>query len=198
MRQVCVLYEDERAPQKGFGLHELAKACVRDHFEHQPREDIDEALKDCRPLGGDTKVLKKFREDVDTIAADGRPVVAVFDNDRIRRLLKLPAKATDARVIEELLKDTSSERLHVILLNRNMESVIKAAHECDPSIDKERVDLAIKQKDRLERDAILARLTGAQFRAVRDCIREKLPSFQELVDLLCELIQRPARSRKKS
>jgi hypothetical protein len=198
MRQVCVLYEDERVPQRSFGLHELAKACVRDRLEAQPRYEIDQALRDCRPLGGDSNVLKKFREDVDSIAADGRPVVAVFDNDRIRRLLKLPAKATDAQVLQEIRKGTSSDRLHVILLDRNMESVIKAAHECDPSIRQESVDLAIKKKDRLERDAILARLTGPQFRAVRDCIREKLPSFQELVELLCELIQRPARSRKKS
>jgi hypothetical protein len=135
---------------------------------------------------------------VDDIAADGRPVVAVFDNDRIRRLLKLPATATDTRVLQEILKGTTSDRLHVILLNRNMESVIKAAHECDPSIGQERVELALKKKDRLERDAILTRLTGPQFRSVRDCIRDKLPSFQALIDLLCELIQRPARTRKKT
>jgi len=198
MRQVCVLYEDQRGPQRSFGLHELAKACVRDRLEAQPRHEIDQALNDCRPLRGDSNVLKKFHEDVDDIAADGRPIVAVFDNDRIRRLLKLPAKATDAQVRQEIRKGTFSDRLHVILLNRNMESVIKAAHECDPSINQGSVDLAIKKKDRLERDAILARLTGAQFRAVRDCVREKLPSFQDLVDLLCELIQSPARSRRKS
>lgn len=197
MRQVCVLYEDQRGPQRSFGLHELAKACVRDRLEPQPRHEIDQALNDCRPLRGDSNVLKKFREDVDNIAADGRPVVAVFDNDRIRRLLQLPAKATDAQVLQEIRKGTSSNRLHVILLNRNMESVIKAAHECDPSISQESVDLAISNKDRLERDVILTRLTGAQFKVVRDCIREKLPSFQELVDLLCELIQRPSRGRKK-
>lgn len=198
MLQVCVLYEDQRGPQRSFGLHELAKACVRDRLEARPRHEIDQALNDCRPLRGDSNVLKKLHEDVDNIAADGRPVVAVFDNDRIRRLLKLPAKATDAQVLQEIRKGTSSDRFHVILLNRNLESVIKAAHECDPSISQERLDLAIKKKDRLERDAILAGLTGAQFRAVRDCIREKLPSFQELVDRLCELIQRPARSRKRS
>jgi hypothetical protein len=197
MRKVCVLYEDRRGPLKGFGLHELVKACVCDVLAGQPRQDITQALSDYRPLKGDTNLLKACRQDVDDIASDGRDVIAVFDNDQVRKLLKLPVKASDERVHQEIRKGASSDRLHIILLKQNMESVIEAAHACDPSIDKKRVDLAVKKKDPLERDAILARLTGPSFQSVRDCIRENLPSFSALIDLLRELLQRPPRSRKR-
>ncbi|HZI15030.1 MAG TPA: hypothetical protein VE153_31960 [Myxococcus sp.] len=198
MQRVCVLYEDQRGPGQGFGLHELAKACVSDAFPATEHPHIKEALGDCRPQKGDGNLLKACREDLDGIANDGRPVVAVFDNDKIRRLLQLSAKAPDARVEQEIRKGgPKSDRLFIILLKQNMESVLKAAHECDPSIDPERIKLATQKKDRLERDAILNRLTGEQYRAVRDCILGKLPSFRAFVDLLRHQFQSPARTRKK-
>jgi hypothetical protein len=198
MREVCVLYEDKRGPLKGFGLHELVKACVCDELADKGRQDILQALSDCRPQKGDTNLLKACRKDADDIARDGRDIIAVFDNDQIRRLLKLPAKAPDERVHQEIRKGTSSGRLHIVLLKQNMESVLDAAHACDPSIDPKRIELAIKKKDLLERDAILTRLTGPSFQSVRDCIREKLPSFNALIGLLRDLIQRPTRTRKKA
>ena len=78
-----------------------------------------------------------------------------------------------------------------------MESVLHAAHTCDTSIDPHRIELATARKDLLERDAILASLTSERLRAVRDCILQKLPSFQMLVELLCKHMQAPSRTRKR-
>jgi hypothetical protein len=197
MQRVCVLYEDQRGPRQGFGLHALVKSCVSDALAGQPRHLIEKALSDYRPLKGYANLLKACREELDLIASDGCPVVAVFDNDQIRHLLKLPQKAPDERVIQEIRKGGSkSDRLFVLLLKQNMESVLHAAHECDPSIDPHRIELATARKDLLERDAILASLTSERLRAVRDCIRQKLPSFQMLVELLCRHMQAPSRTRK--
>jgi hypothetical protein len=101
-------------------------------------------------------------------------------------------------VVQEIQKGgTPTNRLFIVLLKQNMESVIKAAHQCDPSIDKARLALAVEKKDLLERDAILMGLTGERFRAIRDCILKNLPSLRSMVELLCKQVQAPARARKK-
>lgn len=199
MQRVCVLYEDQRGPRQGFGLHVLVKACVSDVLaEQQPRHLIEKALSDYRPLKGYANLLKACREELDLIASDGCPVVAVFDNDQIRHLLKLPAKAPDERVIQEIRKGGSkSDRLFVVLLKQNMESVLLAAHACDPSIELKSVALATEKKDLLERDSILGRLSAERFRAIRDCILQQVPSFQMLVEVLCKHLQTSSKARKK-
>ena len=198
MQRVCVLYEDQRGQRQGFGLHALLKAWVSDALAEQPRHLIEKTLSDYRPLKGDANLLKACREELDLIANDGCPVVAVFDNDQIRHLLKLPAKAPDERVIQEIRKGSSKpDRLFVILLKQNVESVLHAAQACDPSIDSKSVELATEKKDLLERDFILNSLAIERFRAIRDCILQKVPSFQMLVELLCKHLQASSKARRK-
>ncbi|MCP3144369.1 hypothetical protein [Pyxidicoccus xibeiensis] len=198
MQRVCVLYEDQRGPRQGFGLHALVKACVADGLASQERHFIEAALRDYRPLKGYANVLKACREELEDIAPDGRPVIAVFDNDKIRHLLKLAKTAPDERVEQEIRKGSPpSGRLSIVLLKQNMESVLTAAHACYPSIDPKRIELATVKKDLLERDAILSSVTSEQLRAVRDCILQQLPSFRALVDLLCRHLQASSRTKKK-
>ncbi|HLL55767.1 MAG TPA: hypothetical protein VK447_19555 [Myxococcaceae bacterium] len=154
MRKVCVLYEDSRGPRQGFGLHELVKACVFDAIDGD-RPKFEEALEDCRPLKGAPALLRTCQQDVDLIASDGRAVVAVFDNDRIRELLNLPKSATEARVEKEIRKGITSKRLSIVLLKENVESVLKAAKECEPTLDDEQLEQAVRRKNLLARDAIL-------------------------------------------
>ncbi len=52
MQRVCVLYEDQRGPRQGFGLHALVKACVSDALAEPQRHLIEKALSDYRPLKG--------------------------------------------------------------------------------------------------------------------------------------------------
>jgi|GEM_PF-2041555 len=197
MRRVCVLYEDQRGPTKGFGLHELVKACVSDALHEQPRWRVNAALEDFRPLKGDTKLLEACRRDIDLLAADGRSVVAVFDNDKIRLLLKLAASAPDEAVVRAILKGGKmSERLSIVLLKQNMESVIEAAAQCDKSLDPKRIKLAVRHKDPLERDALLTELASERARPTRECMLDTLPSLLKLVELLCRLMV-PAQGRRK-
>lgn len=181
---ITVLYEDQRGPRQGFGLHALVKACVFDAVNGE-RHRVEGMLSDHRPLKGVQALLKACREDIDLIAADGRSVVAVFDDDAIREQLKLPHTATDAQVEREILKGCRAPaQLLVVLLKRNMESVIVAAAACDPGLDAKRIDRAVKHKELLERDAILIELSRERARPVRDCMLGKMHSLQALIALL--------------
>ncbi len=181
---VTVLYEDQRGPRQGFGLHALVKACVFDAINGE-RHRVEGMLSDHRPLKGVQALLKACREEIDLIAADGRRVVAVFDDDAIREQLKLPHTAADALVEREIRKGCRApERLLIVLLKRNMESVIVAAAACDPGLDAKRIDRAVKHKELLERDAILTELSRERARPLRDCVLGRMPSLQLLVALL--------------
>ena len=187
---VTVLYEDQRGPRQGFGLHMLVKACVFDAINGQRQWLEGEALKDFRPLKGAPALLRACREEVELIAPDGHSVVAVFDNDQIRRLLALPRNATAARVEQEIRKGCrASSGLFIVLLEQNTESVIKAAAKCDPTLDKKRVERAVKQKAPLDRDSILSELSHERSRPVRDCILRELSSFRTLIHLLCSKLR---------
>jgi hypothetical protein len=180
---VTVLYEDQRGPRQGFGLHAFVKACVFDAINGE-RHRV-EGMLDGRPLKGVQAVIKACREDIDLIAADGRSVVALVDDDAIRDQLKLRHSASDAEVDLEIRKGCRApERLTVVLLKRNMESVILAAAACDPGLDAGRIDRAVRHKELLERDAILTEFSRERARPLRDCVLGKGPSLRSLVDLL--------------
>jgi hypothetical protein len=72
--------------------------------------------------------------------------------------------------------------------------VLEAAAVCDPSIDRDRLERAVRHKDLLERDAILTELSRERARAMRDCVLGRMPSLRVLIDLLGALLQpSPAR-----
>jgi hypothetical protein len=197
MRKVCVLYEDQRGPTKRFGLHELVKACVYDLLGETEPWRVQQALADCRPMKGSAKLLEACRRDIDLIASDGRSVVAVFDNDEIRTDLKLPRNAPDERVVQKIREGgKNTDRLFIVLLKQNMETILEAVRDCDRSVEPRSIELALK-KHMLERDILLTDLTSALKRPVRECILEKVPSFRDLVELLCREIRPPTKSRRK-
>ncbi|MFT3768721.1 MAG: hypothetical protein QM820_25020 [Minicystis sp.] len=186
---LTILYEDARGQTKGFGLHTLVKACVFDAMNGD-RHRVEAALADARPLKGVQNVLRACREDIDLIAADGRTVVAVIDNDAIRHHLRLPRTATDAEVDQAIKKGCRApDRLHVILIKQNTESVLEAAAACDPTLEAKRVERAIAHKDLLERDAILTEISRERSRPTRDCVLGRMPSLGALVEVLCKMLR---------
>ena len=73
--------------------------------------------------------------------------------------------------------------MKVILLQRNMETVLEAARDCDPALPKERLEKALK-KDLNARDAILNRIAWGMSKAIRDCIKARVPALEELRNLI--------------
>lgn len=189
LRPLTLLYEDQRGAQNQFGLHELVKSCVHDLVGGE-RYLLEQALRDCRPLKSDTKVLLACREELPLIAPDGRVVVAVFDNDRVRRLLKLPTRATAEQVRAAIRSGCSApEQLEIVLLIENMETVLRAAATCDAGIDPALVDQAVRRKSPLARDAILNDIARAEKRAVRACVLMSMDSLREMVERVARLVR---------
>lgn len=185
---LTILYEDQRGEAKGFGLHTLVKACVFDLVNGE-RHRVEGTLRDARPLKGVQNVLRACRADFELIAADGRSVIAVIDNDAIRHHLELPRGATRERVEQEIKRGCASpDRLFVALIEENTESILEAAGACDPGLDGDRLRRAVEHKDLLERDAIFGEISRERARPVRDCVLAQVKSLQALVRLVESLL----------
>lgn len=190
---VTVLYEDQRGPVRGFGLHELAWRCVFDDVDHDPW--VCRSSMEARPMKGISKLLHAIREDVPAIAADGRRVVAVIDDDAIRRELDLPQDAAREDVITAVLQQCRApEVLDVVLLEENAETVVSAVAACDHGLRHGLLERALRKG----RGALAARdelLHGAAWgpAGTRACVRQAVPSFDGFVAVLASLV-RPALS----
>lgn len=187
-----VLYEDQRGPTNEFGLHRLVVACVWDRVTiarpELQRFELEKLLKDARPLKGSGNLLTACRRDAQLISHKGQPLFAVFDNDEVRRLLRLPADAEETVVAQKILEgSTAPERVRVHLLRENMESVVTAVRECAPSLTPEAVANALA-KSLSDRDIVLRAVAREERRVVRDCVLQRVPSLARMIDDLARVV----------
>ena len=183
-----ILYEDKRGPVREFGLHRFLTQCVFDvmngHFYA-----ISNMLQS-HECNGDSKLLEKCRNEADLISSNRCPVIAVFDNDRIRRLLKLNSRASDQQVINAILANkTNTTPVCVALLKENTESVLQAIANCWSGHNPEVMRKAIEKKDRISRDIVFREVSKSQLQAVRICVLTANPSLKALVDGICNLVR---------
>ncbi len=185
MSNIEVLFENSRDDKtKGYGPGELLIVCVADDLKTDwwsvtrrisinPRNGVSKLIGDLDTLG--TKLAKR-----------AHLIVAVIDDDKVRRHLGLPADASRDRVIEAVRARATCD-VAVVLLDRNTETLVAAAAR---AIDApaEDVHQAIERKQHLARDRIL---TSAAHRSrnTRDAIRREVPTFDELVKLVAEALR---------
>ncbi|WP_437616211.1 hypothetical protein WMF20_20830 [Sorangium sp. So ce834] len=185
-----ILYEDQRGPEKEFGLHNLLVACVADDAG-EDRFALRRKL-DGRPMKGVQNLLRSCRRDIRRLSSKGQQVFALVDDDAIRHQLKhegITESADDAAVVRAIKdKCDAPERLHVFLLKENTETVIEAAEHCDKDLARSLVTQAL-QKDVNARDAIFNRISWQSDRAVRDCIRQRVEAILEIVKALVTLVR---------
>jgi hypothetical protein len=175
---VTVLYEDEAAAKPtNYGPHILLLACVAD------ARGTDVWILRGRTAGipkkGDTKVRAALRDEGDLLATRG-PLVAMVDDDRVRRCYGLPTSACKREVLDAVLREATGSP-SVVLLHRNMEDIVGAAcaalHRAAPAA----------KPGPEERDRILHRAAAAE-RNVRDAILAAVPSFARLVKTVDRLL----------
>jgi hypothetical protein len=176
---VHILYEDRSGPRNRFGLHLLVEACVADLVGK--RTPIDG-----RPLKGNRNV-KKSSENPERIGRHGEPVVALYDSDRAYELVGLTRQASREEV-QAALRSASHrpDQLRVFLLDENQETVVRAAGDCDHSIDRDQLKRAL-EKDINARDLVLQK--AASSKATRECVKERVPTFGEFIAGVAGLIQ---------
>jgi hypothetical protein len=183
-RPVTVLYEDSAADGvvSNYGLHVFVRQCVGDelgvdgwrlsHLEGNPRR-------------GSARIREDCRRNPPRFVRDGRPAFAVYDADRLPALLDLPASACKPALKAVLLDECPWRgQLRVVVLERNLETVLRVLRECDPQLaDEPTWTRAIERKFLADRDVIFsraARSTPAR-RLLRACARERMPSLDYLV-----------------
>jgi hypothetical protein len=187
-----ILYEDQQLPVREFGLHKFVMSCAYDAVNGAWQ--VLELAVEGRPLKGNAKLLKCIKEDFARLASNGRHVIAVFDNDKIRTLLRLPKTSPDSDVVTCVREHCSRDEqaLTVILIHQNTESILQATGECATKngreFDSDQLDKAVVQKVLFARDAFLVRFSAAQFKDVRDCVLDTLPSFASLVNRLIQFL----------
>ncbi len=181
MVRAAVLYEDSAAGQPiAFGPHRLALQCLADRLQ-QPAWDLDRALHG-QPKKGNAQLRRACRDA--RLYDASRVVIAVYDDDQVRRMLGLSTGACKSEVREKLRAESPvAERLHVVLLQRNMEALVRAACECSGLTPP-----AGRKPSPTERDRILAAVTDPSQRHDRECLLEQVPSFAYLVDKLAAAV----------
>lgn len=189
-----ILYEDQRGPVTGFGLHTLVLACIADdlNVERYALEKIVEG----RPMKGVSKILQSCYREVRRIASRGQRVFALIDNDHVRdHLPGLDARADEPSVVCAIKdKSDAPTQLEVVLLDKNTETVLEAARLCDPALPDDAIREALRKHPE-QRDRIFHHLARGS-RSVRTCIRTKIPALERLVQHLAplarEVVAKPA------
>lgn len=178
MARVLVLYEDSVAvgsTPKDFGPHNFVLACLADRLA-APLWELRRRV-DGQAKNSNTKVRAAC--DKSQLFDRNTLVVAVYDDDRVRTLAGLPATACKRQVTEKLRPGVAGERLRVVLLHSNVETLLDAVLAC-----------ARRQRSSdgkpmpLERDALLNGYLKDDTRHVRACVLQHLPSLAYLVDKL--------------
>lgn len=189
IRPVMILYEDKSADGslKEYGPHLLVRQCVADAL------GVDWwMLKHLvgNPRGGSGNVRNDCRRSPPQIGRDGRLVVAVYDDDRIRREVQLPANACKAQVKSLLREECAwNERLIIVFLEKNIETVIDAIRGCAPTlVDDETWKLALERKNRNARDAVLGFAANPSQSMLREQLLQRVPSLAYLIHKLAAVL----------
>ena len=183
-RRLTILYEDKaEGPVKNYGPHSLLIQAVCDSLGKNAWELKDKITP--IPLNGSGNVRKECKRESGRFLGGDGLVFAVYDSDRIGQLVGLGQAACKQQLKAALRGECAwREKLEVVFLERNIETLLEAVCECDPSIPEGLRKEATTGKPRpLERDAILNRAASANpaAREVRDSVRRRVPSFDYLV-----------------
>ncbi|PRP95066.1 hypothetical protein [Enhygromyxa salina] len=167
-RSIPIFYEDDRGPVKEFGLHELIVACVADEWRQDwwALRDRFDAI----PLKGAAKLLRACEHDV-PVMPDAL-CFAVFDADKLHRLLFPSGRPSSDELLAELRRRCSDPRLVMFLLDKNTETVVDAVADClgEPR----------PAKRKLYRDRFLNRAARG-LRQHRECVRAAVPTLDACV-----------------
>lgn len=186
--RVTLCYEDQLGAVTGFGPHRLVVSHVADR-EIAERIEVERALRDFRPMKGNTKLLRACREDAADITRGGQPLVAVFDDDEVRTLVQLPRSAPDEQVIARIRQGcTAPERVYPVLLRDNTETVLRDILRCDRTIPVALGQQALK-KNLNARDLVFRAAAREPNRHVRECILRSNPSLDSIITVLCLLLR---------
>lgn len=181
-----VLYEDKMAAGAGgsYPLHDLVMRLVEDDINGLTHKLL--RLVDKNPRNGVDKLLDDLKS-TDLIAGSGMLFVLV-DRDRIAQHLKLPTRAEDAQVTDEIARRSNAPaQLRVFFLRPNVEGLLRDVQACDPTLLPENLERALAKKPN-DRDLVFNELKRKAHRDVRECVRKAQPGLDDLARALGTII----------
>ena len=193
MIRITILYEDRcgEGQIREFGPHALVQQCVCDAIGKEPWALKREIILHGIPKNGATKLRNECRSDRPKFGRDGSHVIAVYDDDRIRDFVKVGAPGCKEQVKHVLRAESRlGDKLQIVLLERNLETVVATICECDPAIAPPEVqDNALRRKKLFDRDIVLknAAAPTAERRRLRDQLLTRVPSLGYLVNKIVAL-----------
>jgi hypothetical protein len=102
MPRVVILWEDQLAvASKTFGPHQLALACLADEFGEPSRWALRDALISI-PCKGDGNLVKRLEREGSLLTRSGEHLVAVLDDDAVRRLYGLAPDSCKSVVLSAI------------------------------------------------------------------------------------------------
>ena len=170
-------------------MHRLVVRCVHDRTQG----DLGALLRAFadRPMKSNTKVRAACLEERQLLTRTGASLVALYDDDRVRGLVKKPKSACKLEVRQALQQECGDDpKLRVVLLVKNTESVLEVLEQSGLMTTFARADFheAIERKSVLKRDEILHRAADGDMLKAREHLRQHLPSFEYLITKLAELV----------
>lgn len=189
MPGVFILYEDSAGERAEFTLHDLVVRCVADSLDREHR-DFKDVLRGI-PKKGNSNVRRACQQDLPRLARNGDQVWALYDNDRVRRLVNLPADACKTQVVDALrVGCVPVDRLRVVLLIENTESLLRALRELGTLPNREEMfERAIKNKELQSRDQLFKDAAWRTTQEQRVRLQERVPSFGYLVTRLAAVLR---------
>lgn len=184
MTALLVLYEDSRGANGKFGPHVFFLGCVAD-ITGIPIDNLKQVIRDC-PVNGASKLLSHLRDtdDLDLIAPNGEPILAILDDDHVRDHHPASKGMNASKAAAKIKADSSApHRVTVVLLERNLESVVKAFQQCGESatdLIAEALEKRLNARDRLF-DSVGR---DPSKRQVRDCVRKTMPCVEHIVQAM--------------
>lgn len=88
---LMVLYEDQQGPRKGFGFHRFVCQYVLDARPALANDvyHLEKHVILSNPCKGNANLYRKCRNDLPVLARDFQKVLAVYDQDKLKKLLNL-------------------------------------------------------------------------------------------------------------
>ena len=188
---ITVLYEDQRGPRNGFGLHRFVCQLVVDRAALPLSVyEVEDRLIQGIPLKGNGNVRKRCRKDLPKLAKQCRRVFAVYDEDRVPELVGL--NRTDCRPLlcGKLIENCQPiDALEVVLLRRNQESLIETIKSSGlvGLIHDSVYDRALA-KDLMARDSVFIQCATSTTLEIRQKLLPTLPDLDRLVAKICAAI----------
>ncbi len=190
---LAVLYEDSQGERDGFGLHHVICRCVLDRLPGIGRDvyHLKNQVVKGIPLNSNNKVLRKCRQDLKRLSDSCRKIIAVYDQDRLSNLLQWKGLQCRSLFRAELAKGCEpKEYLEIVLINRNLESVIETIRDSGLATFVA-ADIFAKALDKKQddRDRLFIKCAEQSTKDLRDKLLELLPDVSRLVAKIVEFSQ---------